>query len=120
MTYTILVAVDGEAGHRAALDWAAARAARDGARLRLVHVVERAWGDAHDKPGSLLELAAGTLLDEEKQVAVQRIREAAARRVPVGSTAGEPSLRRGRSPRACSTATSLGSSPPRRRMWTCW
>lgn len=87
MSYTIMVAVDGEPDHRAALDWAAARAARDGARLELVHVIERSWGDSADEPSHLLVLAVRSLLDAEKTIALHHAREVRARGpVPAGST----------------------------------
>lgn len=89
MSDTIMVAVDGRAEHRAALDWAAARAARDGATLELVYVIERAWGDSPDRPDRLLEQAARTLLDAERAVALGRMSEAARRpAVPAGAGGG--------------------------------
>lgn len=81
MTDTIMVGVDAEAGHRAALEWATRRAVRDGARLELVFVIERSWGDTPDEPGSLLVLAAKSLLSAEQEAAL-RIAEAASTRVP--------------------------------------
>ncbi|TDP98942.1 MULTISPECIES: universal stress protein [unclassified Leifsonia] len=90
MPYTIMVAVDGEPDHRAALDWAAARAARDGARLELVHVVERAWGDSTEEPIRLLVLAVGSLLEAEKQIALHRAREVRERRTVAAGGAGTP------------------------------
>lgn len=80
MSYTIMVAVDGEPDHRAALDWAAARAARDGARLELVHVIERSWSDSGEQPGRLLELAARSLLATEERIAVRHARSVLDRR----------------------------------------
>lgn len=74
MTYTILVAVDGDPDHRAAIDWAAARAARDGARLELIHVIDRSWGDSGEQPARLLELAGRTRLSAEGRVAARRTR----------------------------------------------
>jgi nucleotide-binding universal stress UspA family protein len=94
MSYTIMVAVDGEPDHRAALDWAAARAARDGARLELVHVIERAWGDNTEEPSRLLVLAVTSLLDAEKQIALHHAREVLERR-PVAAGAAATSAPEG-------------------------
>ncbi|WP_374009228.1 universal stress protein [Leifsonia sp. LS-T14] len=79
MGYTIMVAVDGEPEHRAALDWACARAARDGARLELVHVIERSWNESGEQPGRLLELAAKSLLAAEVRIATHRVQAVADR-----------------------------------------
>ncbi|QNE36983.1 universal stress protein [Leifsonia shinshuensis] len=89
MTNTIMVGVDGKAEHRAALEWAARRAARDGARLEIVFVLERSWGDGADAPGDLLVLAAKSLLATEREAAL-RAAEAASARVPA-LTGPEPS-----------------------------
>lgn len=89
MTDTITVGVDGKAEHRAALEWATRRALRDGARLDLVFVIERSWGDGPDEPGSLLVLAAKSLLESERETAL-RIAEAASTRV-LALTGPEPS-----------------------------
>jgi len=90
MTYTIMAAVDGRPEHRAALDWAAARAARDDARLVLVYVIERSWGDSPDHPDRLLERAAVALIDAERSIALHRIAERRAAAVPAGAPAGGP------------------------------
>lgn len=79
MTDTIMVGVDGKPEHRAALTWATERAVRDGARLELVFVIERSWGDASDQPGDLLVLAAKSLLDATRESAL-RIAERAPER----------------------------------------
>lgn len=89
MTYTIMVAVDGEPDHRAALDWAATRAARDGARLQLVHVIERSWSDSGEQPSRLLELAAKSLLAAEEQIAVRHARSVGDRRKSPGAGTGK-------------------------------
>lgn len=95
MAYTIMVAVDGEPDHRAALDWAAARAVRDGARLELVHVIERGWGDDAKEPSRPLVLAATSLLDAEKQIAQHHAHEVLERRpVVAGATAVAPGRER--------------------------
>lgn len=88
MTDTIMVAVDGEPDHRAALDWAAARAARDGARLQLVHVIERAWSDRGPRPTRLLELASRALLDAEEGIAVRRARDVLDARAAAAAASG--------------------------------
>ncbi|MGO4593785.1 universal stress protein [Leifsonia sp. 2TAF2] len=90
MSYTIMVAVDGEPDHRAALDWAAARAARDGARLELVHVIERTWGDNPAEPSHLLVLAVKSLLEAEKRIALHHAHEVLERQ-PVAAGAAAPS-----------------------------
>ena len=87
MSYTIMVAVDGDPDHRAALDWAAARAARDGARLELVHVIERAWADSPEEPSRLLVLAVTSLLEAEKQIALHHVSEVRERRPVVAGSA---------------------------------
>lgn len=79
MSFTITVAVDGEPEHRAALDWGSARAARDGARLELVHVIERSWNESGEQPGRLLELAATSLLAAEVRIAAHHARTVADR-----------------------------------------
>lgn len=81
MAGTIMVGVDGRAEHRAALEWAARRAVRDGARLEIVFVLERSWGDGSDGPDDLLVVAAKSVLATEREAAL-RIAEAAATRVP--------------------------------------
>jgi len=88
MTDTIMVAVDGEPDHRAALDWAAERAARDGSRLELVHVIERSWGDSGTRPTRLLELASKTLLDAEQGIAVRHARTVLDRGAQAGASGG--------------------------------
>ncbi|CAM5380644.1 universal stress protein [Leifsonia shinshuensis] len=80
MAETIMVGVDGRAEHRAALEWAARRAVRDGSRLELVFVLEHSWGDDADGPSDLLVLAAKSLLEREREAAL-RIAEAASTRV---------------------------------------
>ena len=45
------------AEHRAALEWAARRAVRDGSRLELVFVLQHSGGDEADGPSDLLVLA---------------------------------------------------------------
>lgn len=93
MTETIMVGVDGRAEHRAALEWAARRAVRDGSRLELVFVLEHSWGDDADGPSDLLVRAAKSLLATERDTAL-RIAEAASTRVPA-LTGPEPApLRR--------------------------
>lgn len=87
MTDTIMVAVDGEPDHRAALEWAAERAARDGARLELVHVIERSWSDSGPRPTRLLELASKTLLEAEEGIAVHHARTARDRRTQASDSA---------------------------------
>jgi nucleotide-binding universal stress UspA family protein len=57
-----MVAVDGEHGHRAALQWAADRAVRDGARLEVVFVIERTWGDDPEGPPDVLSRAAEAIV----------------------------------------------------------
>lgn len=86
MTDTIMVAVDGEPDHRAALDWAAERAARDGSRLELVHVIERSWSDSGSHPTRLLELASKTLLEAEQGIAVHHARTVLDRRTQAGAS----------------------------------
>jgi nucleotide-binding universal stress UspA family protein len=76
MADTILVAVDGEPEHRAALDWAATRAARSRARLELIHVVERSLADSGEQSGRMLTLAGRSLVAEEERYAVRRARAA--------------------------------------------
>ncbi len=71
MTDTIMVGVDGMPEHRAALKWATERALRDGARLDLVFVIERSWGDAPDEPGVLLVTAAKSLLAVAQESALR-------------------------------------------------
>lgn len=88
MSYTIMVAVDGEPDHRAALDWAAERAARVGARLELVHVIERSWSDSGEQPGRLLERAGRSLLATERRVAVRRARSMLDRRSAPSAESG--------------------------------
>ena len=73
MTYTIMVGVEGDPDRRAALRWAAERAARDGARLHLVYVIGHAWGDGTDEPGELLVGAAEALLATERRLAEQHV-----------------------------------------------
>lgn len=92
MTGTIMVGVDGRAEHRAALEWAARRAVRDGSRLELVFVLEHSWGDDADGPSDLLVLAAKSLLATEREAAL-RIAEAASTRVPA-LTGPEPARTR--------------------------
>ena len=92
MTGTIMVGVDGRAEHRAALEWAARRAVRDGSRLELVFVLAHAWGDDADGPSDLLVLAAKSLLATEREAAL-RIAEEASTRVPA-LTGPEPAPRR--------------------------
>lgn len=70
MTGTIMVGVDGTAENRAALEWAARRAARDDAALDLVFVIERSRGDTPGQADERLERAAKALLTAEQQVAV--------------------------------------------------
>ena len=94
MTGTIMVGVDGTAGHRAALEWAARRAVRDGSRLELVFVLAHAWGDDADGPSDLLVLAAKSLLATEREAAL-RIAEDASTLVPA-LTGPEPAPRRRR------------------------
>jgi nucleotide-binding universal stress UspA family protein len=89
MAETIMVGVDGRAEHRAALEWAARRAVRDGSRLELVFVLEHSWGDGADGPSDLLVLAAKSLLATEREAAL-RIADAATTRVPA-LTGPEPS-----------------------------
>lgn len=85
MAYTIMVAVDGEPGHRAALDWASVRAAREEARLELVHVVERSFADSGEQPGRMLTLAGRSLVAAEEKYALRHTRVAEVRaRVLVG------------------------------------
>ncbi|GIT81779.1 universal stress protein UspA [Leifsonia sp. LS1] len=62
MPGTIMVAVDGDPSHRGAVEWAAARAIRDRARLVLVFVIERSWGDALDEPSPALRAAGEAIL----------------------------------------------------------
>src|SRR6185437_3132136 len=81
MAGTIMVGVDGRAEHRAALEWATRRAVRDGARLEIVFVLERSWGDGSDGPDDLLVVAAKSVLATEREAAL-RIAEAASARVP--------------------------------------
>lgn len=76
MADTIMVAVDGEPEHRAALDWAASRAARMQARLELIHVVERSLADSGEQSGRMLTLAGRALVAEEERYAVRRARAA--------------------------------------------
>lgn len=76
MADTIMVAVDGEPEHRAALDWAAARAARTGAALELIHVVERSLADSGEQSARMLTLAGRSLLAEEERYALRRARAA--------------------------------------------
>src|SRR6185437_6409961 len=66
MAGTIMVGVDGRAEHRAALEWAARRAVRDGARLEIVFVLEHSWGDGSDGPADLLVVAAKSVLATER------------------------------------------------------
>ena len=77
MVSTIMVGVDGEQDHRAALEWAARRATRDGARLELVYVLEGAWNDGLDEGDSLLVTAADSALSTEAQYATRVADEAA-------------------------------------------
>lgn len=88
MSYTIMVAADGEPEHRAALDWASARAARDGARLELVHVVERSWNESGEQPGRLLEGAAKSLLSSEVRIAAHHARTVAERAASAAGRSG--------------------------------
>ncbi|MEV8213246.1 universal stress protein [Leifsonia sp. NPDC077715] len=88
MNYSIMVAVDGEPEHRAALDWAAARAARDGARLELVHVIDRSWNESGEQPGRLLELAAKSLLAAEVRIAAHHARTVADRAASAAGRSG--------------------------------
>ncbi|MDN4597278.1 universal stress protein [Leifsonia virtsii] len=76
MADTIMVAVDGEPEHRAALDWAAARAAWMPARLELIHVVERSFADSGEQSGRMLTLAGRALVAEEERYALRRARAA--------------------------------------------
>lgn len=76
MADTIMVAVDGEPEHRAALDWAAARAAWTPARLELIHVVERSFADSGEQSGRMLTLAGRALVAEEERYALRRARAA--------------------------------------------
>ncbi|RDV43328.1 hypothetical protein DOE76_18440 [Leifsonia sp. ku-ls] len=76
MADTILVAVDGRPEHRAALDWAAARAARTGAALELIHVVERSLADSGEQSARMLTLAGRSLVAEEERYALRRARAA--------------------------------------------
>ncbi|NUU07832.1 universal stress protein [Leifsonia sp. C5G2] len=76
MADTIMVAVDGEPEHRAALDWAAARAAWMPARLELIHVVERSFSDSGEQSGRMLTLAGRALVAEEERYALRRARAA--------------------------------------------
>lgn len=69
MTDTIMVAVDDHPEHRAALSWAARRAVRDGARLQLVYVIERSWGDSPEEPEPRLVAAADSVLTEQRRIA---------------------------------------------------
>ncbi|MCI0158992.1 universal stress protein [Leifsonia shinshuensis] len=79
MTDTIMVAVDGRPEHRAALRWATERAVREGARLELVYVIDRSWGDASDGPEALLVTAAETLLASAQESALRFAARAPAR-----------------------------------------
>ena len=88
MGYTIMVAVDGEPEHRAALDWASGRAARDGARLELVHVIERSWNESGEQPGRLLEQAAKSLLSAEARIAAHHARTVAERAASAAARSG--------------------------------
>lgn len=87
MPYTIMVGVDGEQDHRAALDWASRRAARDQARLELVYVIQGAWSDGIDEADSLLMAAAESLLSAETQHA-RKIAARAAEHVTLQATVG--------------------------------
>jgi len=63
---TIMVGIDASSASRAALSWAAARAIRLGAALRVVHVVDDEWGAGPD------ELAAGERALAESLATVRR------------------------------------------------
>lgn len=73
MTATIAVGVDGRPEHRAARDWAIDRAARDKARLELVYVIQRVWGDTPDEPDDVLALAARRLVETDAAAASDRV-----------------------------------------------
>lgn len=75
MSSTITVGVDGRAEHRAALDWAIARAERDGSRLDLVSVIQRGWGDPPGEPDPAFAGIAGRLLEAEVAIAARRVAE---------------------------------------------
>ncbi len=90
MTRTIMVGVDGAAEHRAALEWAATHAARDGAALDLVFVVERSWSDSPDEPDERLVSAAKALLAAERQVAVAMVERSAVLRPAAGGGTAAP------------------------------
>ncbi|MGO4535905.1 universal stress protein [Leifsonia sp. 2MCAF36] len=77
MGYTIVVGVEGDPDRRAALFWAADRAARDGAELVLVYVIEQAWSDGLDEPDRLLVLEAEALLAAEREIAQRHAEERA-------------------------------------------
>ncbi len=79
MTDTIMVGVDGKPEHRAALRWAAERAVREGARLELVFVIDRSWGDAAEGPGTLLIVAAKSILASAEESALRFAEQAPAR-----------------------------------------
>ncbi|MEY9951573.1 universal stress protein [Leifsonia sp. EB34] len=71
MMDAIMVGMHGNAGHRAAPEWATRSAARDGARLEPVFVVERPCGDGSDEPSRLLGRAAKSLLPAEQETALR-------------------------------------------------
>lgn len=72
MAEHITVATDCRPEHRAALDWAVERVARNGGNLELVFVIEHLSGEG-DEPDSELVRAAGSLLDEEAEFARARL-----------------------------------------------
>lgn len=89
MTSTIMVGVDGVTTHRGALAWASARAAREGARLELVYVIEQAWGDSdRDAPTQELVSAAEALLTAERGSA-ERVGAEVTTRLLSGNVAAE-------------------------------
>ncbi len=87
MTHTITVGVDGEAAHRGAVDWSAARVAESGAQLVLVTVIERPWGDG-EHPARQLVSAAEALLAAER-VNAERTTDTVTTRIAHGGVAQE-------------------------------
>lgn len=63
MSEKIVVAVDRDSAHRSTIDWAVKRAARTGAQIELMLVIQRTWGDRDPAPDRLLAAAAEAELD---------------------------------------------------------
>ncbi|WP_271177193.1 universal stress protein [Leifsonia poae] len=73
MNESIVVAVDGDLAHRAPIAWAVERALHTDARIELLTVIERSWGDHDPGPGRLLTAAAQALLDNAVRYARRRL-----------------------------------------------